>query len=88
MPFQKNNKLALCHGKSYSRVYGAWRSMISRCSNPQAQYFQYYGGKGITVCDRWKQFENFYADMGDPVPGMTLDRYPNRRRLPGLHQNS
>jgi hypothetical protein len=48
--------------------------MLQRCSNPNTQHFQHYGGRGIGVCERWLKFENFYADMDDPPPGMTLDR--------------
>jgi len=49
-----------------------------RCTNPNATGFNSYGGKGITVCDRWlNSFENFLADMGPRPDGCTLDRYPN-----------
>jgi hypothetical protein len=56
--------------KSYVR----WRSMIVRCSNPNHENYAHYGGRGITVCDRWKQFINFYDDMGEPPDGTVLDR--------------
>jgi hypothetical protein len=48
--------------------------MLQRCFNPHNRSYSYYGGRGITVCERWLKFENFYADMGDPPPGMSLDR--------------
>jgi hypothetical protein len=48
--------------------------MLKRCSNPNRKTYRYYGARGITVCERWLVFENFYADMGDPPPGMSLDR--------------
>lgn len=52
--------------------------MVKRCTNPKQQSYRYYGGKGVTVCDRWLAgFENFLADMGERPDGMTLDRYPN-----------
>lgn len=51
--------------------------MIARCTNPNESRFARYGGRGITVCERWKVFENFYADMGDPPPDMQLDRINN-----------
>jgi len=51
--------------------------MIRRCTDPQYNKFFYYGGRGITVCERWLQVENFYADMGERPEGMTLDRIDN-----------
>jgi hypothetical protein len=52
--------------------------MRTRCENPKATQFKWYGGKGVTVCDRWKSFELFIADVGErPSIKHTLDRYPN-----------
>ena len=51
--------------------------MIQRCENPQCAIYKYYGGRGITVCERWHLFENFYADVGDPPEGMSIDRWPD-----------
>lgn len=65
------------HNKSYSRVYRIWANMMNRCYNSNVKEFKYYGARGITVCERWHKFENFYADMGDPLSGMTLDRIKN-----------
>ena len=48
--------------------------MRERCENPKHQAYGYYGGRGITVCERWLKFENFLADMGERPHGMTLDR--------------
>jgi hypothetical protein len=48
--------------------------MKERCFDPRNKRYVDYGGRGITVCDRWLIFENFYADMGAPPPGMSLDR--------------
>ena len=64
------------HGKSYSREYCIWVSMRDRCYSNKNKYYYNYGGRGIKVCDRWKNsFENFYKDMGDkPSNKHTLDR--------------
>lgn len=56
------------HGKSDSKEYRSWLAMRTRCSNEKRDNFKYYGGRGITVCDRWlSSFENFFEDMG-PAP--------------------
>jgi hypothetical protein len=51
--------------------------MIQRCTNPKNIGYKLYGGRGISVCQRWGAFENFLADMGERPPGTTIDRYPN-----------
>lgn len=66
------------HGKRYTKEYEAWQHMKSRCLNPKNKAYHNYGGRGITICDRWLKFENFIADMGNaPTPKHSLDRYPN-----------
>jgi hypothetical protein len=58
-----------------------WYHMIQRCHNPKHPRFGNYGGRGITVCDRWRaSYEAFVADMGlPPEPGLTIDRRDNDR---------
>jgi hypothetical protein len=51
--------------------------MIQRCTNPKAPSFGNYGGRGITVCERWRDFSHFLADMGKRPEGTTLDRIDN-----------
>lgn len=52
--------------------------MKTRCFNPKCKYFTRYGGRGITVCDRWRNdFKTFLADMGTCPPGLTLERIDN-----------
>ena len=60
-------------------LYHTWYAMVARCQNPRAQSYHNYGGRGITVCDRWlESFENFYADMGErPSPKHSIDRIDN-----------
>lgn len=67
------------HGKSHSREFAAWRAIKVRCFNSKCAAFHNYGGRGITMCDRWlDSFENFLADMGPkPSPKHTIDRINN-----------
>lgn len=54
------------HTRNYSttREYNSWAAMIARCTNPKNDRYDRYGGRGIRVCDRWRTFANFFADMG------------------------
>ncbi len=64
-------------GRNPTRTYRTWQSMHTRCSNAKSDNFKRYGGRGITVCERWSVFENFLADMGERPQSMTLDRINN-----------
>lgn len=68
------------HGLSNSPIYVAWHNMIRRCYDPKDISYPKYGGRGIGVCDRWRNsFENFYSDVsGSHKKGLSLDRYPNQ----------
>lgn len=65
------------HGMSKSNEYRVWDSMIGRCHRMTHHAFTGYGTRGIFVCDEWRTFDGFYADMGAPPPGMTLERLDN-----------
>jgi hypothetical protein len=62
-----------------SRVYNIWFHMIERCRNPKNPAYKWYGARGIHVYKRWRKFENFLADMGEPPSGMEIERNDNER---------
>lgn len=68
---------AFTHGHTtdgFSPEYHSWSGMIQRCTNPKRSSYKHYGGRGIKVCNRWRTFENFLADMGPRPAGLSLDR--------------
>lgn len=71
------------HGLSTHPLYATWRMMVDRTSNPTSSSYESYGGRGISLCERWQGlpqgFLNFVADVGERPPGMTLDRENNDR---------
>lgn len=63
------------HGMTDAPTYNTWRGMRERCTNVNNSHYSFYGGRGITICDRWlESFENFYEDMGEKPEGLTLER--------------
>lgn len=67
------------HGMRKTRIYRRWASLKTRCLNSNDPSFRYYGGRGVSLCDSWRSFENFYRDMGDCPDGMQLDRIDNEK---------
>lgn len=63
------------HGMAGKPVYCVWQAMLQRCKNPKHPKFHIYGGKGITVDEKWKTFEGFWEDMSEGFEeGLTIDR--------------
>ena len=72
------NKRRATHNHTGTTEYNIWSGMVSRCTYPDGKYFPRYGGRGITVCERWLDFSNFLADMGHrPSRSVTIDRIDN-----------
>lgn len=63
------------HGLSKTKLHEKWRNMLSRCQNDKDPSYLHYGGRGISVSDRWQVFENFYTDNKEyESAGLSLDR--------------
>ena len=62
------------HGGTGKGSYNTWRAMIRRCTVNTDKDYPYYGGRGVSVCSEWLKYENFVADMGEPIGDETLDR--------------
>lgn len=58
-------------------TYHSWSNMIQRCTNSNTPRWDRYGGRGITVCESWRTFANFLADMGERPEGLTIERIDN-----------
>ena len=68
----------LLHGLSGTQVHNSWLNMRQRCFDTNSDRYKFYGGRGITVCERWRNsFQAFLEDMGIPPSGMTLERINN-----------
>lgn len=69
----------LTHGLSKHPLYRTWNGMVQRCTFEHSKDYPYYGGRGVTVCERWLDVRNFIADMGDRPHRATLDRIDNSK---------
>jgi hypothetical protein len=75
-----NLRLRHGHTQGYasSKVYQCWKNLRKRCDYPSDNHYHLYGARGIAVCERWRTFENFLADMGDPpTPEHSIERRDN-----------
>lgn len=63
--------------RNHKEAHRSWKDMRRRCGDPRHKSYHNYGGRGIRVCDRWRKFAEFFEDMGDRLPGMSLDRINN-----------
>lgn len=79
MLVETSRRRATKHGQYGTPAYKSWDSMVQRCTNPRQTGYARYGAVGVTVCERWRVFENFLADMGERPNGMSLDRIDNAR---------
>jgi len=70
----KSSLIFKTHGLTNSKTYRVWSGMKTRCLNKKSTNYSSYGGRGITICERWNSFTNFLEDMGERPEGMTLDR--------------
>lgn len=85
---ETTRKRSLKHGhiikiggrRTASRTYRCWTNMISRCENKNVPAWRHYGGRGITVCKRWRSsFVAFLKDMGESPDGLTIERKNNSK---------
>ncbi len=76
-----NTEVCTTHGMTHHPLYRAWQNMKERCTNPNIPNFKNYGGRGITVCERWmNSFEAFYEDMSPTYKkGLSIDRRDNNK---------
>lgn len=67
------------HGMFGTRIHKIWDGMIQRCHNKNCKDYKNWGGRGIKVCKRWRDFINFYKDVGEPPTGKSLGRIDNNK---------
>lgn len=71
-------EMSTTHGRSKSLEYTSWRGMKDRCENENHSAYEYYGARGILICEKWKLFSNFFKDMGHrPSKNHTIERIDN-----------
>jgi hypothetical protein len=73
----RSTKHGLLTREGRSPTYNSWHNMIARCTKPTHPRYADWGGRGITVCEQWRYYPHFVADMGEKPPGTTLGRIDN-----------
>jgi len=73
------------HGKCGSPTYSSWGKLLGRTTCTTNKQYKDYGGRGITVCDEWKDFRNFLSDMGEKPEGKSIERINNDK---GYHKEN
>lgn len=76
---QRASKMNIRHGMSHTPIYVCWCNLLQRCENPNHEAYHNYGGRGISVCERWHSFENFFADMGLRPKDKSIERINNNK---------
>ncbi len=74
---EANIKHGMSSRKGNTPTYNTWKRMVQRCTNPNSKEYPNYGGRGITICERWLKFEKFLADMGERPENASIDRIDN-----------
>ena len=76
---EHNHEYGFKHGMSNTRIYTIWSGMIQRCCNPNAKNYPRYGGRGITICEEWKEFKNFYdwSKISGYTDNLTIESLDN-----------
>jgi hypothetical protein len=75
---ERSSAAHVTHGMTHTSEFKIWSGILARTTNPNDPKYPDYGGRGITVCERWRNsFENFYADMGPRPEGRSVDRIDN-----------
>ena len=69
--------VSVTHGKARSPTYRSWSNMWARCTNKKLKEYKHYGGRGISVCDEWRDFAVFLSDMGEKPLNHSIDRIDN-----------
>ena len=77
LPRELSSARQKTHGQGGSPTYNSWHDMMRRCYVSHNKTFPNYGGRGISVCERWHMFENFLEDMGERPSDKTLERTDN-----------